>query len=111
MGSWMFLSEPKIKIVKKFVFFFKESVKSVIHVICDSLKNFIDIIGKLVNSFNVLNSIVFKMFGDIPDENDRLKRQTSWLDRYLIQSLRTLVGVLLYEYQGKKWHQECQQSQ
>ena len=34
------------------------------------------------------------MFGNIPDESDRLKREAIWLDISLFKSLRILVGIL-----------------
>lgn len=37
---------------------------------------------------------VLKMFGNIPDENDRLKRKASWLNIYLFKRSRTLVAIL-----------------
>ena len=77
MCGLMFLSEPDLDRVNKFVFI-KGRVKSVIH---DSFKSFVKIIGKLVDSFKISNLSSFhrfcyftKMFGNIPDKNDRLKR-------------------------------------
>ena len=34
------------------------------------------------------------MFGNIPDESDRLKRQSTWLDMVLFKSLRISVAIL-----------------
>ena len=34
------------------------------------------------------------MFGSIPDESDRLKREATWLDTSLFKNLSVLVGIL-----------------
>ena len=36
----------------------------------------------------------FEVFGNVPYESDRLKRETSWLDLSLFKSLRILVRML-----------------
>ena len=38
--------------------------------------------------------LVFKMFRDIPDGNDRLKKEASWLDIFIFKDLITLLGIL-----------------
>ena len=87
MSGWMLLSETKLKRVNKFISF-KDCIKPIIH---DSFEDFINFLWKqnwsilwTISFFSFLwigiLVLVFKMFGNMPDESDRFKRGASWLD-------------------------------
>ena len=73
--------------ISSFFFFFTESVKLIYTWFFQGFHQYLRI-GKWINSLNILILslscrlvflLVFKMFENIPDENDRLKRKACWL--------------------------------